>query len=144
MTPNQFRELKHPWRSLAPHVDRLSYGLVFTLDAFQSWLFAKFGPGATVVIHCSFEERESGYHPKGMAVDFHIVGLSCVDAYLAAERFDAFNGIGVYPDWNNPGLHADNRPNRGPDSRWGCKLINGRQVYVPLDAAFLSYCLRKE
>ena len=99
--------------------------------------------GQPIVVHCGYEQRKTGgYHPLGLAVDIHIVDMHVVDQFIAASRFDEFNGIGVYPYWNNPGLHLDARPKERrlwPDARWGCiKGEGGRNVYVPLTWDFLK------
>lgn len=91
--------------------------LIFTLLAFRKFV------DRPVHIHCAYElTGHSGkYHPLGMAVDFHVEGMSVVDQFIALSRFDGFNGIGIYPHWNNPGLHGDIRPktdNFDPDARW--------------------------
>ena len=61
----------------------------------------------------------AGMHPAGRAVDCHAEGITLVDFWLAAERFPAFGGIGIYPPgtWDRPGLHLDTRdaPHR---ARW--------------------------
>jgi uncharacterized protein YcbK (DUF882 family) len=121
--------------------DRIRIEIMRPLDMFAGWLEER---GKRIVLHCGYQNRRSGFHPKGLAVDFHIPGMGVIDQYLAAERFDAFNGLGIYPDWNSPGLHADSRPKDSklaPDARWGCKLVNGKQKYVALDEAFIRYCL---
>jgi hypothetical protein len=121
--------------------DKIRIEIMRPLDAFADWLAAR---GHRFVIHCAYEARETGYHPHGVAVDGHIPGMSVVDQYLAAERFDDFNGIGVYPDWNNPGLHIDARPKAfklGGDARWGCIKMGDRRHYVALDADFFRRCL---
>jgi len=105
--------------------------LIYTLENLRKYV------GRKVVVHCGYEERETnGYHPKKCAVDIHIEGLNVVDQFLVASRFDAFNGIGVYPYWNSPGLHLDTRPIATKflsDSRWGC---NKAGEYVKLDSEF--------
>jgi uncharacterized protein YcbK (DUF882 family) len=99
--------------------------------------------GRRVVVHCGREDRPSGWHPTGRAVDIHINGMDLVDQYLAAERYPAFTGIGVYPWWNNPGLHLDTRPleTGQQGARWGS---TGEGVYVPMDSHFLMGNLTKK
>ena len=79
--------------------------------------------GNSLNIHCAYEDREDGYHPMGMACDFHIKGLSVVDQFLLATKLP-FGGIGVYPHWNSPGLHCDIRP-----------LANGIRYFWMRDAS---------
>jgi hypothetical protein len=56
----------------------------------------------------------TGYHPKGMAIDFSVQGagyLEClrtlIDITDGGEYL--FGGIGAYPDWHTPGFHGDIR-----------------------------------
>lgn len=100
------------------------------------------------VIHCEPEHpgggyrlkpasaQDKSYHYQGLAVDIHIEGLSLAEMYLLAEKYN-FTGIGVYPKWNNPGLHVDMRPvaEYGRGSRWGC---TESKKYVDLDVEFLK------
>jgi hypothetical protein len=91
-----------------------------------------------IIIHCGYEARDSGgWHPHGRAVDLHIEGLHIIEQFLAAARFDIFTGIGLYPWWNYPGLHLDNRP-LGPNSHraiWGSIKP---KVYTTVDRAFIQ------
>lgn len=105
--------------------------LVYCLDALRAFV------GKPIIIHCAYRPNDPGStHHKGDAVDFHIAGMPVVDQFLMTERTRLFAGIGVYPFWNNPGLHADVRqlrPNQhGP--RWG---LNAAGIYTALDSKFL-------
>lgn len=105
--------------------------LIYTLQELRKYV------GKPIIIHCGFEQRWSGYHPKKCAADLHIQGLHVVDQFLVASRFDNFNGIGVYK-W---GLHIDTRPKTNKmqhNARWGC-LKPG--IYVPLDKSFFKKIL---
>uniref|UniRef100_A0A6M3LIC7 Peptidase n=1 Tax=viral metagenome TaxID=1070528 RepID=A0A6M3LIC7_9ZZZZ len=112
---------------------RMDVNLIFGLDALRKYT------GRAIVIHCGYEKRPTGFHPHGMAVDCHIVGLHPFDQFIAASRFEVFNGIGIYPKWHSPGLHLDTRPYEGryePEARWGCK---GSGIYVPIDWNFVNW-----
>lgn len=91
--------------------------------------------GKPVVILCAYETRghTGKYHPLGMAADIYIKGMNVIDQFVAASRFDVFNGIGVYPHWRpQGGLHLDIRPRtegNEPDARW---LRDRNGVYLPL------------
>lgn len=86
-----------------------------------------------ISIHCGYERRNTGgQHTLGNAVDCHCNGLSLVDFFLEASRFPEFKGIGVYPLWNNPGLHLDVR-NKPIRAIWGC--VAPKQ-YVDLNRDF--------
>lgn len=43
------------------------------------------------------------------ALDFHLVGISLLDAFLAISQDTKIRAIGVYPDWLHPGFHIDLR-----------------------------------
>jgi len=116
---------------------KLHAELVFLLDAFRLYV------GKSVIIHNAYSaagHSDDSYHYLGMAVDLHVKGLSLVDQFIAASRFDGFNGIGLYPDWTNPGLHLDIRPHKlkfEPDARW-IRNVD----YIGLTAENLKlYCL---
>ena len=106
MTTNEWQELT--WFSSAENwgdADKMSYELLVKLDALRDFL------GKRIVIHCGYATKghsRNSMHYVGQAVDLHIEGLSVIEAWLASERFD-FGGIGLYPKWENPGLHLDVR-----------------------------------
>ena len=94
--------------------------------------------GSPIIVHCAYStsgHSKNSMHYEGKAVDFHIKGMSLVDQYLAAEKIGLFNGIGVYPFWNNPGLHIDIRTK---PARWG---RNAAGVLCALNAKFINTCL---
>lgn len=67
--------------------------------------------GKPFIVHCGTQGSHiSDVHGKGLAVDFHCPDLDCFDLFLAASRFGEIKGLGVYPYWNNPGIHLDVRP----------------------------------
>lgn len=93
---------------------KMSYRLLILLDNLREFL------ERPIVIHCGYEDRQnSSYHCRGMAVDCHC-DLNLFDFFNAALRFE-FIGVGVYPWWNNPGLHLDVRPLDigAPKAMWG-------------------------
>jgi hypothetical protein len=100
--------------------DRVNGLLLLLLDALRSkW-------GAPFIIHCACEQSghsAGGQHPLGNAVDFHIEdGEPCALQIGVMEHFiKGLNvadrvGLGIYPDWRNPGFHLDVR---GAKARWG-------------------------
>ncbi len=135
MTPGLWKEVEHFRPDGADNWGdpyKMEASIVFGLMGFRKYV------GRPVHVHCGWEARTTGgWHPTGCGTDVHVEGLHVVDMYLAAERFDEFNGIGIYPNWNNPGLHLDTRPHdkTAIDSRWAC-LESG--VYVPLAWNFLK------
>lgn len=104
----------------------MSFNLLKRLDALREFC------GNPIVIDCGYATNghtKNSQHYLGKAADFHIVGVSLINQYLLAERFN-FGGIGVYPGWNNPGLHCDVRykDEEQPQDRWA--RINGRYVIL--------------
>lgn len=90
-----------------------------------------------MIIHCSYEETGHGsnsYHHRdgvSVATDFHFKCkevLKCQSHKMVMVLRDLnlsnLCGLGVYPEWNNPGFHFDSR---GKRMRWG--KINGKYEY---------------
>ncbi len=105
---------------------KMSFELLKRLDALREFVAHR------IIIHCGYSRSGhtgNSQHYLGRAVDFHIENMSLINQYLAAERF-MFTGIGIYPDWNNPGLHCDVRykSNESPQDRW----VKLNKKYVPL------------
>lgn len=78
------------------------------------------------VIHCGYESSghaTDSYHKKGDAVDFHIKSALTLpeqslrlSKILLGLQVQSRVGLGIYPDWNNPGFHLDVRETY---ARWG-------------------------
>jgi len=85
--------------------DKMDFRLLKTLDRLRAFV------GHPCIIHCGTQGQHSpnSLHYQGLAVDCHFVNVSLIDQWLAAERFSEFTGIGLYPEWQNPGLHLDIR-----------------------------------
>jgi hypothetical protein len=80
--------------------------------------------GHAVVIHNAWAtsgHADNSYHYKGLAADFHLDNLPFRDAVplllaaLGQLQLENFVGLGIYPDWCNPGFHLDLR---GFRARW--------------------------
>lgn len=114
------------WRKVNPY-------LIKFLDKFRKLV------GMPVYINNAYSagsgHNKKSKHYLGEAADIHIKGMNVVDQYLMAEKCGLFNGIGVYPFWNNPGLHVDIRTK---PARWG---RNAAGVYVELNSKFIRSCL---
>ena len=111
---------------------KVNFYLVSALDTLRDAV------NKPIVIHCAYDTKghsDGSMHYIGKAADIHIVGMSLVDQYLAAEKLGLFNGIGLYRGWNNPGLHLDLRQKPG---RWG---RNAAGHYCELNAKFIQACL---
>jgi len=119
--------------------DRMNGLLLLLLDAVRDrWGDAAF------VIHCGFEaggHAKDSFHKTGAAVDFHISSaitfpeqIKRMDMILKdLQVFDKV-GLGIYPDWNNPGFHLDVR---GSFARWG--RIDTRQPDGKLTQQYVGY-----
>jgi len=82
--------------------------------------------GHHVIVHCGYElggHSKNGQHDDGTAADFHFKEAGpyfnqicelerILEDLQVADRV----GLGIYPDWNNPGFHLDVR---GARARWG-------------------------
>lgn len=113
--------------------DRVQPELVYLVDAFRDYT------GKPAIIHVAWEDDghvEESAHYTGAAVDLHVEGLPLIDQWMAAERFP-FQGIGLYPHWNSPGLHLDVRrvgTEHGAGRRW---WRDATGAYRTLDRDFL-------
>jgi hypothetical protein len=113
---------------------RMDRALIVELDHLRHFL------GHKIIIHCGYEPRDGrGFHPMGLAVDCHAETFGAIEFFLAAIRF-GFHGFGVYPWWQNPGLHLDMRPDGARSHRalWGS---TGAKIYEPIDARFIRQYL---
>jgi uncharacterized protein YcbK (DUF882 family) len=119
----EIHTLKHFKVSEFNHYSKMDSDFLNILDAFREYV------GKPIIIHSDWRSN-SERHSTGKAVDIHIVGMNCLDQLLIAERFGRFKGIGIYPCWNNPGLHIDT----AKDGRWLAYESNGRQEYTALNA----------
>ena len=108
--------------------------LIYALDALRAKV------GRPFIVHSSYRGGDEGTHGKGLAVDGHFDGVPLIDQFLAAEKSLLFGGIGLYPHWNNPGIHVDvrNVTKEKGGARWG---RNAAGVYVALDSKFLIECM---
>lgn len=102
--------------------DKMDNDFLNILDEFREFV------GRSIYIHSDYREN-SARHKTGKAVDIHIKDMNCLDQFLLAERFGKFEGIGIYPCWNNEGLHIDT----AKDGRWLCYLANDKQEYTALN-----------
>lgn len=88
--------------------------------------------GCWIKIHCGYKSEgheKNSFHYKAQAIDFHVVGLSILEAeliimkYLRESGLVEYIGIGIYPDWANPGFHIDTRGKRASWSRIGSDYL---------------------
>ncbi|MDI3547905.1 MAG: Peptidase [Halanaerobiales bacterium] len=84
--------------------DKINPLLIYLLDQMRGFVGSPFRINyGTQGVH-----SPNSQHYLGNAVDGYFPGLSIKEQFLIAIRFP-FTGIGVYPYWNNPGLHLDVR-----------------------------------
>lgn len=129
MTNLDWCDIKYFKPSEFKEPNKMNKFFVFRLDKLRDFI------GKPIVIHSDYREGDIGYHGKGEAVDFHVKELNIVDAYLLIEKSGLFNGIGIYPNWNNPGFHVDMR---SEPARWGSWSKRQPNVYEALDADFID------
>lgn len=112
MTERNWDEVRHFRREEWIHdPDRVAWDVVLLADQMRE------DSGCAINIHVAWDasghEVDSSHYTNAArefctGFDFHFVGMSLFDQYLFAERYP-WNGIGVYPFWNSPGLHCDLR-----------------------------------
>ena len=97
--------------------------------------------GWPIIIHCAYAikgHNPRGYHPKGMAVDFHFDPLGDINyleqiqifsKQLVKLNLDNFIGLGIYPDWKHPGFHFDTRGYRARWGRLGKEYVGFNEAY---------------
>ena len=78
--------------------------LIYLLDQMRDFA------GRPFRINCGTQGVHSptSRHYSGDAIDGYFPGLTIREQFIIAIRFP-FTGIGLYPYWNNPGLHLDIR-----------------------------------
>lgn len=122
-----FEQLKNFSASEFNHPEKIDVEFLKIVQEFRDFV------NKPIIIHSDFRTN-SQRHASGKALDFRVVGMNVLDMYLSAERFGKFKGIGIYPNWNNPGLHVDiHKP-----GRWLAYNSGGRQLYVALNAENLK------
>jgi hypothetical protein len=112
--------------------DKICHFTLYMLDIItgriKEYVWREHQKMAYCLIHCAYQDREKGYHPLGTAVDYHFSPIELITPYKAFEITEQvlneystsnFMGLGVYPDWANPGFHLDTRlPNDNTPDRW--------------------------
>ena len=87
----------------------------------------RFHSGWAIHVHCGTQGKhcKNSYHYQGLAIDFHFKTPNGIFTfreqakylmqYLVDMQLDNSCGLGVYPQWANPGFHLDVR---GKKARW--------------------------
>lgn len=113
-------------------IDRIQWYHVHQLWSIRMAL-KEFGHDWPIIIHCCYEmsgHSQNSYHYKGLATDFHFktdedlkIQYWALQEALLILNLEKFCGLGLYPDWNNPGFHFDSR---GYRIRW----IYDKNMYI--------------
>jgi len=115
--------------------------LIFALEKLR--VYAK----RPIIIHCSYDPTpghvSNSLHYKNpcKAVDLHISGMHVIEQFLCAIRFREFTGIGLYPDWNQPGLHLEVNEERPIQGLWWRDDTDGNREYKALTPESFSKML---
>ncbi len=119
--------------------EKMSVPLLRALDEYRAFV------NTPITITSSYRAQDPGEHGRGCAVDIVFPGKKkkdLFDLFLAASRFEVFNGIGVYPHWQLSGaqvggLHLDTRI-ATPRALWMGVREGGSQKYIALTLENLS------
>lgn len=121
--------------------DRISPDLVMLMDQMRD------AAGVPIWIHVAWDGEghvaDSGHYTTSrelaVAVDFHFEAWPLLQQWLFAERFP-WNGIGLYPHWQQPGLHVDLRRIGREHADLGRRWWRDRDgTYKALDEDFIRW-----
>lgn len=122
---------------------RMSGILLITIDIIRDiW-----GPNTEFVVNCGFASdghTPGSCHYKGDALDHYVndgepypMQVAHMESALRDLQIADRVGLGIYPDWRNPGFHLDVR---GTRARWG--YVNALGGYIAYEMA-KEYAVRK-
>ena len=73
-------------------------------------------------INSTWRKPGTGQHPLGRAIDFVFYTFDPGDVNVLTQynfvKTYAWGGIGIYPEWNAPGLHVDTRQGGDHIATW--------------------------
>ena len=101
------------WLEFRPYFTPEECGMGMDYGFMKKVLFFRHAVNAPVIVHsgCSTDgHAKDGYHPRGLAIDFHVQNVSPRRIMHVIDALGAFGGVGFYFWWNNPGFHIDGRP----------------------------------
>lgn len=116
-----------------PYPEQMNPTIVFIVDRLRDYVMQP------IIVHSTNEEytthTSNSQHYYGNAIDFHIKNLDYLTAvdktiefidshFLLAKPLRFYMGIGIYPDWNNPGFHLDFRGYSATWSRIGSDYVS--------------------
>lgn len=125
--------MKNIWNMIEGFTPKEDWGSAENMNGFTLMLLSflrkrirEKDPEARVYIHAGFARdghSKNSQHYKGNAVDFHFVTSMSYPLQIqfmldSLKELQVHNkvGFGIYPDWNSPGFHIDDR---GDMARWG-------------------------
>lgn len=112
MSRDVFATLKRFKRDEFDHPEMMDERVLVMLDAMVTEE-TKLKPGLEFIVHSDYRPGDPKEHGKGRAVDghFQVHGqvLPVLEQFLMAARYQ-WSGIGLYPHWNDPGIHVDLMP----------------------------------
>jgi hypothetical protein len=116
-----------PWDTPAfSEPQRMNLAVMLLMDRLRGNI------GLPIYVHCSYEARDGGQHPKGRAIDCSCPALGDPWLFWREAIKLPFEGIGVYENWNHKGLHLDSGRFTSPLSPtlfWWTEVVEGEQVY---------------
>jgi hypothetical protein len=95
--------------------------------------------GCWIKIHKGYKEGEKFYE-DGNAAAFHVVGCSFIEAEKHLNRFlhdnnlHRYLGLGLYPDWSDPGFSIDIRGKKDLWAKMDGKWVDYSEALTKLGA----------
>lgn len=105
-----FPKLKHFVASEFEYPNLIDETTLRQLDSMRDTL-----KGKVITINSDYRPGDKGWHGRGKAIDCVIRYRDTRQPLPIAEQLGIaikffWSAIGIYPFWNNPGLHLDTRP----------------------------------
>jgi hypothetical protein len=97
------------------HPKNLTPECLAMADALETAVRAHYPGVHKIEIHSDWNVPGTGGHVtesqhfSGNALDLHIEGLTLLQQWVVASRVPSIRGLGGYPSWASPGIHADCR-----------------------------------
>jgi len=97
-------------RPIVAQIGKIQLPLMQKIDTAVSRAKQDYSADGIFVVHCITLGKHSkeSQHYQGKAIDGHFLGLTLYQAVMYLFKA-GFNAIGIYPDWEHRGIHADIR-----------------------------------
>ena len=109
--PGEFQDPNHP--GSGELIDGVTLLWLVELRIDTGWpIKVHWEVGGAVDMDGSHGHAKDSFHlaKNGcMAVDFHFITKASLRKQFYAVMNSKFSGIGIYPEWDNPGFHVDPR-----------------------------------